>query len=93
MMRSFLCFLLTVALVAVVGDVNSPGRGDVRPETYIRVDQFGYRPQDPKIAVIADPQVGFNSEASFSPGAIYEVRDADSGRTVDSGAIAPWMDG
>ncbi|MGC9527022.1 MAG: glycoside hydrolase family 9 protein, partial [Limnospira sp.] len=60
---------------------------------FIIVDQFGYRPQDPKVAVIIDPEVGFNSEEDFSPGTIYEIWDADSAQKVYSGTIAPWMDG
>ena len=30
-------------------------------QKYIMIDQFGYRPNDPKIAVIVDPQIGFNA--------------------------------
>ena len=41
---------------------------------YILVDQFGYRPQDNKVAVIADPQVGRNANNSYVPGDVIEVR-------------------
>ena len=36
---------------------------------YIVVDQFGYLPDGEKIAVIRDPQTGFDASESFTPGA------------------------
>ncbi|ERT05698.1 glycosyl hydrolase 9 family protein [Lyngbya aestuarii BL J] len=59
----------------------------------IRIDQFGYRPEDHKVAVIVDPQLGFNEQVSFLPGQTYEVRDAKTDRTVYSGEIQLWADG
>jgi len=92
MLKFFTCFFLTIALVFAV--TNCSGRSQAQPEdNYIRVDQFGYRPQDPKVAVIVDPEVGFNAEEEVSPGTTYEVWDADSEQKVYSGTIAPWMDG
>ncbi|MEM7657851.1 MAG: glycoside hydrolase family 9 protein [Bacteroidota bacterium] len=44
------------------------------PSHFIRVDQFGYLPNSSKVAVLADPQVGFDAADSFSPGTTYEVR-------------------
>lgn len=41
---------------------------------FIKTDQFGYRTNDEKVAVISDPQTGYNSASSFSPCATYEVR-------------------
>jgi len=35
---------------------------------HIKIDQFGYLPNSRKIAVIVDPQVGYNAAESFSPG-------------------------
>ncbi|MEL7035752.1 MAG: glycoside hydrolase family 9 protein [Cyanobacteria bacterium J06592_8] len=59
----------------------------------IRVDQFGYRPQDHKVAVIVNPKLGFNKQDSFSPGKIYQVRDAETNQTVYSGNIQLWAEG
>lgn len=53
---------------------------------FIKTDQFGYRPGDIKIAVIANPVVGFNSAESFAPGDTYEVRRAADDVTVYSGS-------
>ncbi|MEB3884782.1 glycoside hydrolase family 9 protein [Lyngbya sp. CCY1209] len=93
MLKFFTCFFLTIALVFAVTNCNAGTQADIQPESYIRVDQFGYRPQDPKVAVIVDPEVGFNGEEEVSPGTTYEVWDADSEQKVYSGTITPWMDG
>ncbi len=47
------------------------------PGTYtkrIAVDQFGYAPDMIKVAVISDPQTGFNAAEGYTPGANLEVR-------------------
>ncbi len=62
-------------------------------EKYIMIDQFGYRPDDQKIAVIIDPQLGFNANDSFEPGANYEVRRWDNDDVVYSGRIIVWNNG
>ena len=59
----------------------------------ILVDQFGYRPQDTKIAVIANPQNGFNASIEFVPGAEYQVRRAGSEEAVYSGTPEIWRNG
>jgi hypothetical protein len=60
---------------------------------HLLVDQFGYRSSDPKVAVIRNPHVGFDSADTFSPGATYQLRKADDGTVVFSGAISPWNGG
>ncbi len=60
---------------------------------YIVVDQFGYRPDAEKIAVLRDPQVGFDASESFTPGAAYAVVDAHSGDRVFEGAPVVWNGG
>lgn len=62
-------------------------------QKYIMVDQFGYRNNDPKVAVIVDPQIGFNSEDSFNPGLIYEVKKWDNDQVVFSDTIRIWNNG
>ena len=59
----------------------------------IKVDQFGYRPGDLKIAVIADPELGFNSNESFTPGQVYEVRKWNDDKVVFTGNITEWNKG
>jgi len=60
---------------------------------HILVDQFGYRPDGRKVAVIRDPRVGYDADASFAPGARYEVRRAQDDSVVWSGAPGQWRDG
>jgi endoglucanase len=59
----------------------------------IRVDQFGYLPDAMKVAVIADPQIGFDSDESYVPGNVLEVRRESDGAVMHSGAPMPWNDG
>lgn len=62
---TLLAFLIASSIIsnAIPGTVTQ----------FIKIDQFGYKTTDQKIAVISDPQVGYNSALSFSPGATYQV--------------------
>jgi endoglucanase len=60
---------------------------------YIKVDQFGYRLLSKKIAVIVDPQVGYDATESFNPSNNYEVRKYNDNTVVFNGIIAPWKNG
>lgn len=63
---------------------------------HIKVDQFGYLPSSKKVAVIADPQVGFNSAEAFSPGTganQYQVKRWDNDAVVYTGTITSWHSG
>lgn len=64
----------------------------VRVDHHIVIDQFGYRPADPKVAVIRNPHVGYDSANGFTPGTEYEVRRADTGAIVFSGRPTQWND-
>lgn len=90
------------------GDTDSgePDAGDTETETetetssaepklsaFITVDQFGYRPNAEKIAVIRDPREGFDADESFTPSDVYALVDADSSEQVFTGAPSPWNDG
>ncbi len=60
---------------------------------YIKTDQFGYRPNDKKIAVIAQPKVGFNAPSSYTPGTTFKVRRWDNDVEIFSGTITSWKNG
>ncbi len=60
---------------------------------FIIVDQFGYLPDSRKIAVIKDPQVGFDANESFTPGQTYVVVNAITGEHALSGNPVPWKSG
>ena len=63
------------------------------PDWHIIVDQFGYRPGDDKVAVIADPQAGFNADDHFTPGKTYQVIERETGKAVFTGEAVQWNNG
>ncbi len=63
---------------------------------YITIDQFGYLPTSKKVAVIVDPQLGFNEAESFNPGTginQYQVRRWSDDAVVFSGTLLAWNAG
>lgn len=85
-MRQVIFFLSIVCAVTVIA---SPGT----TTQFIKIDQFGYRPNDQKIAVIANPITGYNNTTSFAPGTTYEVRDWTTDVAVFTGTITAWNGG
>jgi endoglucanase len=59
---------------------------------YIVVDQFGYLPDETKIAVIRDPVTGYDASESFSPSPLYALVNA-SGQQVFTAAPQIWSAG
>ena len=86
--RRAIILLITMVLKSGLCSADEPAR-----TSYIKVDQFGYLPDDVKVAVIADPQTGKNADDSFVPGPVYEIRDAESGSVVFSGNPEIWNGG
>ncbi|ESQ75965.1 glycoside hydrolase family 9 protein [Asticcacaulis sp. AC402] len=82
---------LVVGLSLLAGPVMAQDDGP--PTPFITVDQFGYLPDARKIAVIRDPETGFDAEWDFTPGAVYQVIDTASGAVVHEGKPAPWNSG
>jgi len=66
---------------------------EVRMSRYLVVDQFGYTPEMQKIAILADPELGWNADDHYKPGARIEVRRADNGRLVYQGEPTVWNGG
>jgi hypothetical protein len=77
----FLIFQLT--LISLFGQVSP----------FIQVDQFGYHLTSEKVAVLSDPQVGYNAGLSYSPNATMQLRDAATNAVVYTAAIAQWNNG
>jgi endoglucanase len=70
------------------------GQGiSVKHERYLVVDQFGYRPPMKKVAVLADPQSGWNAGDSYVPGPELEVRKWSDGAVVLKGPVKAWNGG
>ncbi len=59
----------------------------------IVVDQFGYLSKAPKVAVIRQPQTGYDSFVHFAPGPKYAVVDKFTGKIVKMGPPTAWNDG
>ena len=60
---------------------------------FIVIDQFGYLPDSRKVAVIRDPQVGFDADQDFDPGSWYALVDAASGELVYRAKPLSWKNG
>lgn len=60
---------------------------------HIHVDQFGYTPDAAKVAVLSDPQTGFNSGLSYAPGATIELRNYLTNDVVYTAAPVVWNGG
>jgi endoglucanase len=89
---------------AANGGVPSAGASNVPMETdvpapaepvspFIVVDQFGYLPDSEKIAVLRDPETGFDAGESYTPGATYRVIDAVTKQSVAELAPVAWKAG
>ena len=59
----------------------------------IVVDQFGYRNESTKIAVVRDPQVGFDADINYLPGNEFLLVNASSNEIVFSGQLTQWNGG
>ncbi len=60
---------------------------------FIKIDQFGYLPNATKVAVISNPQTGFNANLSFNAGNTYEVRNWQTGAVLFTGSPQQWNGG
>jgi len=60
--------------------------------SHICVDQFGYLPGAAKVAVISDPQLGFNASDHYKPGDKLQVKTR-AGKTVFVGSVTQWNNG
>ncbi len=63
------------------------------PIPVIVVDQFGYRTASNKVAVLRDPQTGYDSNVDYAPGSTLAVVDQATGTTVKQGTAAAWNSG
>jgi hypothetical protein len=96
-----MCLALSFMLAAngITGSADAANRappgisGSIRFDPHILVDQFGYRPGDPKVAVIRNPQAGYDRADQITPGPRYEVRRAEDGSVAFSAAPTPWNGG
>ncbi|MGQ0829616.1 MAG: glycoside hydrolase family 9 protein [Bacteroidota bacterium] len=81
--------LIILLILYAVSGYSGPGT----ISQFIKIDQFGYRPADEKIAVISDPQTGYNAALSFTPGTTYQLRNWITDAVVFSATITIWNGG
>ena len=80
---------------SVVSSTTSSVTSSTSPviSAFIVVDQFGYLPDAKKVAVIRDPQTGYDAALSFTPGAAYQLVNLDTNAVVLSGSAVSWKSG
>jgi len=79
--------ILTLLLISFKGVIAQ------NPSDFIHVDQFGYQTEAQKVAVISNPEIGYNSILSYEPPEIMEIRDAETNDVVLSVAPQVWNNG
>ena len=92
MKTKLICLLCFFLLTCSFTNALPPGA----TTKHIKIDQFGYLPNSRKVAVIIDPQTGYNAAESFSPGTgggQYQVRNWTSDAIVYSGTLVAWNSG
>jgi endoglucanase len=83
-------------LILIIASCSSGFAIPPSVDNHIKVDQFGYRCSDQKIAVISNPQTGFNSGSPFAATTAanqYQVRDWATNAVVYTGTITAWNAG
>jgi len=61
--------------------------------SHLHVDQFGYLPDEQKVAVVSDPQKGFNAADHFTVGPFLELRQVADGKILYRGPAVPFKGG
>jgi len=69
------------------------GSAQAQVAGFITVDQFGYRPDAVKTAVLRDPQLGPDATMSYTPGTSIQVIDSVSGSVVYTGTATAFNSG
>jgi endoglucanase len=78
--------LLLLSIVALSSEAQTVSQN-------IIVDQFGYLPDATKIAVVKNPQTGFDEANKYTPGDNYAVVNALTKETIFTGTPTPWKNG
>ncbi|MEO0894834.1 MAG: glycoside hydrolase family 9 protein [Bacteroidota bacterium] len=60
---------------------------------FIHVDQFGYYSNGTKVAVLSNPDIGFNSNQSYSPSSTLDLIDVNTQQSVFSASPQEWNNG
>jgi len=63
------------------------------PIPAIVVDQFGYLPKSRKVAVVRNPQAGYDGSATFTPDKSYGLIEIPTGKVVGTTSLSVWNSG
>lgn len=88
MQKNYL-YLTLFFLILLFGGKNAAAQ---TVSKYIVADQFGYLPDETKVAVIRDPVTGYDAADAFTPGSNYAVVNK-SGQQVYTGTLQIWSAG
>lgn len=83
MKKSLLLLILLSGYFGALAQGGSP---------FLHIDQFGYPVRGRKVAVISNPQIGYNSQESYAPSATMEVV-TPSGEVAFTGPVVEWNGG
>jgi endoglucanase len=91
--RCFLKFIFNLGLFLTIG--NLAGIAQLPEKSYIRIDQFGYLPEEKKFAVIAKAESGFNAGEGIIPSTTQpaELRKKSDNSVVYSANVTTWNGG
>ncbi|MDF3810557.1 MULTISPECIES: glycoside hydrolase family 9 protein [Rhodopseudomonas] len=83
---------LAAGMMAASLGARAEGLG-VPVTSQIVIDQFGYPPAAPKVAVIRDPRIGFDASEHVKPGRRYALVDATTGAQLIEARPLAWHGG
>jgi endoglucanase len=84
-------FWLSSALLALILPDRAGADDTLSPQ--ITIDQFGWRLQARKVAILAEPVRGQNAGSGYRPGPRFEVCGASGGAVVYRGQTRSWNNG
>ncbi len=85
--------LLSLLLAYVLSLLTAYLTLSAQPSSFIHLDQFGYLSNADKVAVLTDPQTGYNASDGYQPGSVIEVRAAGTDQVVFSATPVVWDGG
>lgn len=81
------------SVASSASSTTSSHNGEPVISKLIVVDQFGYLPDAQKIAIVRDPQTGYDATESYTPSDALNVVDLNSGEVVLTAAPSIWKGG
>jgi len=84
-MRFCLCFLSVLCFSLTVSGQEI--------SDFIHIDQFGYQSDASKVAVLSNPQIGYNASEWYSPSSTIELRKASDDSIVFEASPQIWNNG